>query len=93
MRELTKLYEEHRRENLEELITYYEANPPSSECVLLIEPIDLNPTTSLSPTMFNTYSTRLKSPARQIRLCDIAASPNAMCIILYIDKSLTLKYL
>lgn len=38
MRELTKLYEEHRLGKAHELTTYYEVNPPRGECVLLIEP-------------------------------------------------------
>jgi 16S rRNA (cytidine1402-2'-O)-methyltransferase len=42
MRELTKLHEEHRTGKPQELISYYEANPPRGECVLLIEPIDFN---------------------------------------------------
>jgi 16S rRNA (cytidine1402-2'-O)-methyltransferase len=42
MRELTKLYEEIRIGKPQDLIAYYESNPPRGECVLLIEPIDFN---------------------------------------------------
>jgi 16S rRNA (cytidine1402-2'-O)-methyltransferase len=42
MRELTKLHEEHRIGKPPELITYYEANPPRGECVILIESAPFN---------------------------------------------------
>lgn len=36
-RELTKIYEENRRETLRNLITHYEAHPPKGEIVIIVE--------------------------------------------------------
>ena len=35
-RELSKMYEETRRGNLEELVTFYEEHPPKGECVIVV---------------------------------------------------------
>ena len=44
-RELTKLYQEARTDNLEELIKYYDTNPPKGEIILLISGRDVENST------------------------------------------------
>ena len=41
-RELTKLYEEIKRGTISELLSYYTANPPKGECVILVGKDDPN---------------------------------------------------